>query len=154
MNIKALTIKQPWASLIIRGGKDIENRDWNSNYRGIVAIHSSAKMSESDMEDACGLMRGFIPRFSARMFRQDKYGFPTGVILGVVEMIGCVRDCDSPWFVGDFGFQFRNAVAFSNPIPCKGSLGFWKLSDDLLVRCREEYRKSSEVAQLELAEIT
>lgn len=151
MNIKALTIKQPWASLIIRCGKDYENRDWPSSYRGIVAIHSSAKMSPADLEDACDLMRGFIPRFSARIFKQET--FPTGVILGTVEMVGCVTASDSPWFVGEYGFQFQNRVPFANPIPCKGALGFWNLRDDLLARCREEYRQAPEVAQLLLAEM-
>jgi hypothetical protein len=149
MNIKALTIKQPWASLIFCG-KDFENRDWKSNCRGIVAIHSSTRMERSDLEDACDLMRGFIPRFSARIFQQDN--FPTGVVLGTVEMVGCVTDSDSHWFQGKYGFEFRNAVRFSNPIPCKGALGFWNLSDELLARCREEYRKAPEIYQLPLAE--
>lgn len=151
MTIKALTIRQPWASLIIRCGKDIENRDWRSNYRGIVAIHSSAKMDRADLEDACDLMRGFIPKFSARIFSQEI--FPTGVILGTVEMIGCVTQSESPWFVGEYGFQFRNRVPFSNPITCKGALGFWTLNDELLAKCREQYRRAPEIAQLEFAEI-
>lgn len=149
MIIRALTIKQPWASLIFYG-KDIENRDWHSNYRGIVAIHSSAKMDRSDLEDACDLMRGFIPKFSARIFQQDT--FPTGVILGTVEMVGCVTASDSHWFVGEHGFVFRNQVPFLKPIPCKGALGFWNLREDLLEKCREEYRKSPEIAQMQLLE--
>lgn len=143
--MKALTIKQPWASLIIRGGKDIENRDWRTRYTGIIAIHSSAKMSREDMQDACDLMRQFVPRFSADRFRQD--GFPTGAILGTVEIVGCVSQSDSPWFVGDYGFVLRNAVAFSEPIPCRGALGFWEVPEDLVRRSRHEYRTAMQSGQ-------
>ena len=39
--MKAISVKQPWASLIISGIKDIENRKWKTNYRGRVLIHAS-----------------------------------------------------------------------------------------------------------------
>lgn len=39
--MKALTVKQPWAGLIIAGGKDIENRTWRTSYRGRVLIHAA-----------------------------------------------------------------------------------------------------------------
>ena len=38
--MKALTIKQPWASLIIYGDKDVENRSWPTSYRGPLLIHA------------------------------------------------------------------------------------------------------------------
>lgn len=136
--MKALTVKQPWASLIIRGGKDIENRDWRTNYRGIVAIHSSAKLERSEMQDACSLMRGFIPKFSAERFELDI--FPTGVILGTVEIVDCVTISESPWFCGDFGFVLRNPVAFERPIPCRGALLFWEVPAQLIPGMREQYR--------------
>jgi len=41
--MKALSIKQPWASLIAHGVKDIENRTWKTNFRGRIYIHASAK---------------------------------------------------------------------------------------------------------------
>lgn len=135
--MKALTIRQPWASLILCGGKDIENRDWQTSYRGIVAVHSSAKMSRVDMEDACDVMQGFVPRFSRTRFQQDQ--FPTGAILGTVEIVDCVSNSDSPWFFGKYGFVLENAVAFPQPIPCKGALGFWEVSADLVARARKEY---------------
>ena len=45
--MKAITIKQPWASLIAAGLKDIENRTWKTNFRGRVLIHA-AKVSVKD----------------------------------------------------------------------------------------------------------
>ena len=136
--MKALTIKQPWASLIVRGGKDIENRDWGTSMRGIIAIHSSAKLEEREMFSACCFMEGFIPNFSSQFFREDT--FPVGLILGTVEIVGCVKASDSPWFCGEFGFVLKNAVAFRTPIPCKGKLGFWNVPEELLPGMREQYR--------------
>jgi hypothetical protein len=123
VKIPALTVRQPWASLIIRGGKDIENRDWPTRVRGPVAIHSSAKLYREDMDDACSFLSGFMPRFSRRIFERDN--FPTGVILGTVEIVDCVRQSDSPWFMGEYGFLLRNPKPLADPIPAKGSLGFW-----------------------------
>jgi hypothetical protein len=136
--MKAITVKQPWASLIIRGGKEIENRDWYTGIRGIVAVHSSAKLERREMEDACGMMRGFVPHFSAERFELDV--FPTGVILGTVEIVDCVTASDSPWFVGDFGWVLRNPVAFAQPIPCRGALKFWDIPEHLLEGMREQWR--------------
>ena len=44
--MKAISIKQPWASLIAHGIKDIENRSWRTNYRGRVLIHAGASKKE------------------------------------------------------------------------------------------------------------
>lgn len=124
--VPALTIRQPWASLIIRGGKDIENRNWPTSVRGTVAIHSSARMTRDDMDDACEVMERFIPKFNRHVFMRDK--FPLGSILGTVEIVGCVRESTSPWFFGEYGFVLKNARGFEPPIPAKGALGFWKAS--------------------------
>ena len=139
--MKALTIKEPWATLIVRAGKDIENRDWHTNYRGFLLIHSSARMAEADMQDACDLMQGFIPKFSSARFRQES--FHPGAILGAVEVVDCVKQSDSPWFFGEFGFVLRDAVAFANPIRCKGSLGLWNVPNDVLALARQEYRMAA-----------
>jgi hypothetical protein len=136
--MKALSIKQPWASLIAAGAKDIENRDWATKHRGMIAIHASARMSQDDMDDACGMMRGMVPKFSQAKFEQDN--FPLGAILGIAEIADCVKQSDSPWFVGDFGFVLQFAVKFRNPIPCKGALGLWDVPVEILQRMREEYR--------------
>lgn len=55
--MKALTIKQPWASLIMECGKDVENRSWSTSFRGRVAIHSSKKPDPREWIDAVELAR-------------------------------------------------------------------------------------------------
>ena len=44
--MKAVTVKQPWAGLIMAGMKDIENRTWETEYRGKLLIHASSKYSK------------------------------------------------------------------------------------------------------------
>lgn len=50
--MKTLSIRQPWASLIVKGFKDVENRSWRTPIRGEIAIHASASKTEDDWEDA------------------------------------------------------------------------------------------------------
>jgi hypothetical protein len=38
--MRALSIRQPWAWLIVHGFKPVENRDWATDYRGPLAIHA------------------------------------------------------------------------------------------------------------------
>ena len=41
--MKALSIKQPWVHAILREGKNIENRTWQRDYRGWIALHASGE---------------------------------------------------------------------------------------------------------------
>ena len=43
--IPALSIRQPWAWLIVNGHKDIENRDWPTNFRGRLLVHAGQTMA-------------------------------------------------------------------------------------------------------------
>lgn len=129
--MKVLTIKQPWAQLIIGGAKDIENRDWPTSLRGRIGIHASAKLDKHEILDACDFMKSFIPKFSTRIFTAEALGYPVGAILGTVELVDCVRwpgkeQSGNPWFVGEYGFVLRDPRKFEIPIPAKGALGFWE----------------------------
>lgn len=125
--MKALTIKQPWASLIMFGGKDIENRDWAAPRYLIgqrIAIHSSKKIDPEEIQDALDMIRGgdFDNPDSWKIINGVQ---ACGVILGTVKLIGCVRDHDSPWFCGEYGFILEDPQPFDVPIPMRGQLGFW-----------------------------
>jgi hypothetical protein len=125
--MKALTIKQPWATLIMHHGKDVENRNWGSSFRGQVAITSSVTSTDYDYENAMELMEMLgkpFPRCSAETI-------PRGCILGTVEVYDCVKESDSPWFFGEYGFLLRDPRPLAVPIPIKGKLGFWDLPEDI-----------------------
>lgn len=128
--MKALTIKQPWASLIMFGGKDIENRDWAAPRSLIgqrIAIHSSKKLDEMEFEDAVDMCRA---RGLTWPDIKDEWK-EGGVILGTVRLVACVQKHPSPWFVDDFGFVLADPQPFKTPIPIRGALGFWEWKESV-----------------------
>ncbi|MCK4830458.1 ASCH domain-containing protein [bacterium] len=121
--MKAISIKQPWASLIISGVKDIENRTWKSDYTGPLLIHASKGWSKSGYDFISDKMDTYVPCKDSHVF---------GAIIGTVDMVGCVDESESKWFFGDWGFEFENAKEFKNPIPWRGQLGFFNVPDSVL----------------------
>jgi ASCH domain len=49
--MKIISIRQPWAGLIVSGLKDVENRTWPTRYRGPILIHASQRPDEISRED-------------------------------------------------------------------------------------------------------
>ena len=121
----AISIRQPWASLIVLAGKDIENRTWATNVRGPVLIHAAKNMTKweyldaMDFADATGICKighlfdSFLPN-----------NLPRGGIIGSVNLVNCVQRSDSPWFQGPFGFVLRDPKPLPFA-PFKGRLGFF-----------------------------
>jgi hypothetical protein len=56
---------------------------------------------------------------------------PRGAIVGVVDIVGCVRTATSPWFEGPYGFVLANPQAIT-PIPFRGAQKFFELPSDVL----------------------
>jgi hypothetical protein len=111
--MKALSIMQPWAWLIIAGHKDIENRSWPTKYRGLVLIHAGKKFDGADDADEWEWPHIERPK-----------KFDMGGIVGQAEIVDCVTTSESEWFFGRYGFVIRNA----KPLPfrpCRGQLGFF-----------------------------
>ena len=124
--MKALTIKEPYATLIAEGYKEYEFRTWKTNYRGEVLIHAGKSLYEKNLE-----------RFNDRDL---KYSF--GKIIAKATLTDCVevdeefskkmikkdpdvyqnltRKRDKPLY----GFKLEN-VKRIKPIEVKGQLGFW-----------------------------
>jgi hypothetical protein len=122
----ALSIRQPWAWAIIHAGKDIENRDWRTRFRGPVCIHAAKGMTQAEYN---GFIRTIHTVSLTRPFPRGSTvpsgeNLPRGGIVGVAEIVDCVEASDSPWFFGRFGFVLRNArpVEF---IPVRGALGLF-----------------------------
>lgn len=156
--MKVLSIRQPWAWLIIRPDivdpstriaslgrdlKDYENRDWPTRFRGRFLIHAGKGMTRDEYEDALDsamtAVRGVIPTFPAF---QD---LPRGGIVGEAEIIDCVdtntldakgERYPSPWLFGRFGFKLANAKPLPF-FPCRGALGFWDAPAEAAVEPRK-----------------
>lgn len=118
--MKALSIRQPWAYLIIQGHKDIENRKWNTKFRGKFLVHASQKIDEDALEiyDFTSEEREYIRNL-------------TGGIIGEVELVDCITDPNkyrSPWFEGPYGFILKNPkkLPFKE---LKGALKFFEVDN-------------------------
>ena len=133
--MKAISIKQPWATMIMLSGKDVENRDWHTNYKGTIAIHASKDVSITEYQQA----RLKETRITGKPSLTPSQ-CPVGVIIGVVDIVGCLRNSSSPWFVGKYGFLLENPIMLPNPIPCKGALSFWEIHRDVEANIQEQLK--------------
>lgn len=116
--MKVISIRQPWASLIVAGIKDIENRSWVTQYRGKVLVHAAQKVDKKGMElvRKMGLPQAMIESMT------NEY---VGGIIGEVEIVDCVKHSDSQWFEGPYGFVLKNAKE-RKFLPMKGKLGIFE----------------------------
>lgn len=116
--MKALSLKQPFAELVVSGKKTIEIRKWNTNFRGEFLIHSSKIPDENNMK---------------------KFGFkdlPCGFIVGKAKLVDVKKYINDKEFkkdkdkhlatndFGRFGFVLKD-VRRIKLIPAKGKLNFW-----------------------------
>jgi hypothetical protein len=121
----ALSIRQPWASLILLAGKNIENRKWKTRVRGPILIHAAKGMTRREYLDAMdfaytnnlGRIRHLIDSF-------EPYNLPLGGIIGSVNLTDCVYQSHSPWFQGPYGFVLCDPRPLPF-IPFTGQLGFF-----------------------------
>lgn len=127
--MKALSVRQPWAWMILHGGKDIENREWPTRFRGRVLIHASNGMTHDEWEDAWTFAHGSGARPKAFELGLRFDNVERGGIVGSVEIVDCVTSSDSRWFMGPYGFVLRNPVVTLFR-PCKGRLRFWEVNGD------------------------
>lgn len=124
--MKALSIRQPWAWLIINGGKDIENRGWSTCFRGQFLVHAAKGMTRDEYEAAQDTVEEILGyQFAHDMPLPNQ--LERGGIVGVADLV----DVLSPkaqrygWHMPDqHGFVLRDVrqIPF---LPCKGALGFW-----------------------------
>jgi ASCH domain len=119
----ALSIRQPWAWLIVNGHKDIENRDWGTGFRGPLFIHAGKTMRKDDYSNAVYYAAMVDPRIIVPDYKVLLA--QCGGIVGEAKMIGCVTNSNSPWFQGKFGFVLADAKVLPFK-PCKGKLGFFR----------------------------
>jgi hypothetical protein len=101
----ALSIRQPFAWLIVHGHKDIENRTWRAPPKGRIAIHASRTFDR----DGYLWVQQHFPTLKMPL----PSDFEFGGIVGMVEHCGSVDEHKSPWFAGPFGHVLKN------PRPCR-----------------------------------
>ena len=127
--MKVLTIKQPWAQLIIEGYKEYEFRSWKTNYRGKILIHAGMSL-ERDMVDR---------------FKDYNLSYTKGAIIGEAVIEDCILVDNkfneelknkNPLVYGrsnhveTYAWKLTNIVKYDKPIEIKGKLGLWNYKEN------------------------
>ena len=122
--MKVLTIKQPWATLIVEGYKKYEFRSWKTNYRGKILIHAGLSL-EKDADER---------------FKEYNLNHEYGCIIGEAELVDCIlvdekfnkelREINPLVYarsnhVETYAWKLENVKKYENPIYVKGKLGLW-----------------------------
>ena len=121
--MKALTIKQPYASLIINEYKKYEFRTWKTSYRGKILIHAGLNIDNDALK-----------RFSCYDLDYIK-----GAIIGEAEITDCIlvdekfdkdlRNLNNIVYgnnhIGNYAWKLDNIKKYEEPIYIKGKLGLW-----------------------------
>ena len=125
--MKAITIKQPFASLIAAGLKEYEFRTWKTKYRGEILIHAGKGVDKKAM----------------KKFKHLNLEYPSGCIIAKVTLSDCIKVDDelrkklsernaeiyssiikhTEW--EGYGFKLVNIVK-TEPMPAKGKLSIWE----------------------------
>ena len=125
--MKALTIKEPWASLIINGYKKYEFRSWKTKYRGKILIHAGMN-TEKDAKEK---------------FKEYNLDYYKGAIIWETIITDCIlvdtkfneelRKINPLVYVnnhtGIYAWKLNNIKKYDKPIYIKGKLGLWNYEE-------------------------
>lgn len=120
--MKALSVRQPWAWLIVNGWKDVENRTRRTTFRGQFLVHASKTINREAFEDIrvrCPYIR--LPAEAE---------LETGGIVGAAFLTDCVDVSVSEWFTGPWGWTLQCAIPLPF-LPYRGRLGFFPVHTEL-----------------------
>lgn len=126
--MKALSIRQPWAWLIVNGYKDVENRTWDRPQEFHVPqriyVHTGATLV--DKYAVADVLRILNFKQSGE-FMLALGEMVYGAIVGEVTVNAWTDGwaAGSPWFEGPYGLILFDPIAYAKPIPFKGRLGLF-----------------------------
>lgn len=128
--MKALSIKQPWASLIAHGVKDIENRTWYTKHRGSIYIHVSQAKFNPNRHQLTKKQLSLANEAHKQGSLPSIDKLPYGAIIGEVDIIDCIRNHPSIWAEKDcWNWVLANPVLYDEPIlNVKGRLSLWEFN--------------------------
>lgn len=142
--MKAISLWQPWASLVVLGEKKIETRSWDTAYRGPLLIHAAKRqnLSELKMLFDCPVFSGAL-----KMSYHDAIAkLPYGCIIGKVDLVqtetsetikgsGMLSGQEAVfgnYDDGRYGWELDNPVLFDHPVGYKGSQGFFEVPCEII----------------------
>jgi hypothetical protein len=144
--MQALTIREPWASLIVSTNKKFETRDWKRNYRGLLAIHSGKQ--SVPVED---YPLGLEEILDDLEITQDNLNNNKGKIIAIATLkeIHLMTDkfineqselerLTGFWEPGLYAWELTDIKPITQPIPARGMPGLWTVPDDIYVQIQQQ----------------
>jgi hypothetical protein len=120
MSTPILSVKQPWAWLIVNGHKDVENRSWRTVHRGPLLIHASGRPDPVAMRD-------FVAWCERQGVSAPSEPLTRGAIVGRVEVRDVIACSESPWAESEgWHWLLGDAETLTVPVACSGSLMLWR----------------------------
>lgn len=138
--MKALSLWQPWASLVVLGLKRWETRSWSTEYRGPLAIHAARALKRREC-----LRPYFSVPLSARGWEFET--LPRGYLIGTVELVDVVRTetlieprgqltefelLAGNFAPGRFAWKLERPVLLDQPLIVRGRQGLFELPATIL----------------------
>ncbi len=134
--MKALSICQPYAMLIVLGLKHYETRKWTTGHRGKLVVHAGKTYSSRELEVA------YHPLIATALKNAGFYSFkdlPRGALIGEVvltrvhlaeEVVDILSDIDR--LAGNYtprhsAFRLEKPRRYKNPVPCPGNINLWNV---------------------------
>jgi hypothetical protein len=145
MNMKAITLTQPYATLVALGAKRIETRGWSTRYRGPLAIHAGKGLAGMTKRQFVDLLRMepfwsvLRPLIAAELhyFRPD--ALPRGAIVAVADLVDILPVEQVPptepersfgdYTPGRYAWLLADARPLDPPIPATGRQGLWEWTE-------------------------
>jgi ASCH domain len=129
--MRALSIRQPWAELILSGRKTIETRTWRTSYRGLIAVHSG----------------WIIEQEFCTLYGYDPEALAHGGLIGTVEVVDIIEFTTETWRTlreqhgvpdadpgGRIGWLLANPHRFDHVIPLRGLPGLFPLPAEIVAQ--------------------
>lgn len=136
--MKALTLWQPWASLVAIGAKEIETRSWQTRYRGKLAIHAAKRKPELADDETGKYMMDALASENVVWSM-----LPLGAIVAICELVDCYpveelwpdltsmeyEQAFGNYSAGRFAWELGVVKMVDPPIPARGFQGLWEWRD-------------------------
>jgi hypothetical protein len=150
--VRVLSLKQPWAWVVVHMGKDIENRRWDTAVRGDFLIHASKGMTRDEYYSCMEFCQSVVGSSAIARFPALK-ALPRGVIVGAARLVDVIPPCkecrieegqlimpcgkNHGWHMPEqYGFRLENIRPSPVLVECKGTLGFFQAPTEVEERLR------------------
>jgi hypothetical protein len=129
--MKAITLYQPWASLVALGAKKYETRSWQTPYRGLIAIHAGKRFTNEESN--------YLRRPEFKDVLGNEPDLPLGMMLCICRLKNIIHVVDYDWLGGlsrqervfgnymhgRYAWELEVVLKLSPPIAVRGQMGLW-----------------------------